>query len=121
VTDRGRLVALVTLLALAWAAAPAQALEATVAEIVRNPPRFAGQPVTVRGIMGTVQPVAASRQMLTIFDLAGDGGVLKVLVAIRPACSPGSPVTVEGRFETVRNVEGQTFVNLVEATAVVCR
>ena len=117
---RPALAATVLLLALGTAT-PAWAVEATVAELLRDPVRFSGQIVTVRGTMGLPQTLPSRRAAVTAFDLTDAGGLLKVIAVIRPPCSPGSVVTVDGRFDPFRNVEGMTFINVLDASVVRCR
>ena len=113
---------LVTVLLLALGTATrAWAVEATVADLLRDPVRFSGQIVTVRGTLGVPQTLPSRRAAVTAFDLTDAGALLKVIAVIRPPCSPGSVVTVDGRFDPLRNVEGMTFINVLDASVVRCR
>jgi hypothetical protein len=99
----------------------ASAAEATAAELLRDPMRFAGHLVSVRGRMGAPQTLPSRRAAVTIFDLTDGGALVKVIALVRPTCFPGSVVTVDGRFDPVKTVEGLTFVNVLDASVVRCR
>jgi len=48
------------------------------------------------------------------------GAFVRVL-SLTPPCSPGSAVTVNGRFLPTHSSGGQTLTNVIEAISVSCR
>jgi hypothetical protein len=116
----GGLTAALLLLALAGTAAPVRAEEATPLEITLNPTRFTGRMVTVRGTLTNLRPPTTAGGP-GVFDVMERGVFLQVLSLTPPPCAPGSPVTVEGRFETMRRVGPQTLTNVIEAFVMTCR
>ena len=115
------LMAVLVVLVIGALASSGSAAEATTAELLRDPTRYAGQFLSVRGTMGTPQTIPSRRAPVTVFDLTDGGALVKVMTRIRPACFPGSTVTVEGRFDSLKNVEGMTFINVLDASLVRCR
>ena len=118
---RGAVGAAVVALGIAALASPGSAAEATAAELLRDPARYAGQFLTVRGTMGPPQTLPGRRAAVTVFDLADGGALVKVVALIRPTCIPGSTVTVEGRFDPLKSLDGMTFLNVLDAILVRCR
>jgi hypothetical protein len=102
-------------------AVPARAMEATPAEIMATPGRFAGQIVTVRGTLTNLQLALPGGGPAALFDVMERGGFVKVLSPTPPPCPVGSPVTVQGRFDLARRVGRQTIPNVLEAFLVTCR
>ena len=115
------LTAALLLLAQVVTAAPVRAEETTPLEITLNPTRFAGQVVTVHGTLTNLLPRGRMGGPGAVFDVMERGVFVQVLSLTPPPCAPGSPVTVEGRFETMRRVGAQTLTNVIEAFAMRCR
>jgi len=123
-SDTLRLRGLITtllLLALAGTAAPARAEGTTPLEITLNPTRFAGRMITVRGTLTNLRPPTTAGGPGAVFEVMDRGVFVQVLSLTPPPCPPGSPVTVDGRFETMRRVGAQTLTNVIEAFAISCR
>jgi hypothetical protein len=108
-------------LALVGVAAQARALETTPLEITLDPTRFTGQMLTVRGTLTNLQPRGQMGGPGAVFDVMERGAFVHVLSLTPPPCSPGSPVTVSGRFLTAQSSGGQTFTNVIEAISMSCR
>jgi len=117
----GGLTTALLLLAQFVTAAPVRAEEATPLEITLNPTRFTGQVVTVHGTLTNLRPPTGAGGPGAVFDVMERGAFVRVLSLTPPPCPPGSPVTVEGRFETMRRVGAQTLTNVIEAFAISCR
>ncbi len=117
----GGLTTALFLLALACTAAPVRAEEATPLEITLNPTRFAGRMITVHGTLMNLRPPTTAGGPGAVFEVMERGVFVRVLSLTPPPCPPGSPVTVEGRFETMRRVGAQTLTNVIEAFAISCR
>jgi len=115
-----RLGALLTL-ALVGTAAPVRAEETTPLEITLNPTRFAGQVVTVHGTLTNLLPRGQMGGPGAVFDVMERGAFVRVLSLTPPPCSPGSAVTVNGRFLTTQSSGGQTLTNVIEAISMSCR
>ena len=113
-------IALLTL-ALVGVAAPARALETTPLEITLDPTRFTGQMLTVHGTLTNLLPRGQMGGPGAVFDVMERGAFVRVLSLTPPPCSPGSPVTVTGRFLTTQSSGGQTFTNVIEAISMSCR
>ncbi|MDO8477059.1 MAG: hypothetical protein Q7W02_12865 [Candidatus Rokubacteria bacterium] len=109
------------LLALVGTAAPVRAEEITPLEIMLNPTRFAGRMVTVRGTLTNLLPRGPMGGPGAVFDVMERGAFVRVLSLTPPPCSPGSPVTVNGRFLTTQSSGGQTLANVIEAISMSCR
>jgi len=78
----------------------AQALPLSVSDLLANPDRFDGQPVTVTGTISDFRgnPFRRRGPKYT-FDLSdGTGTILVVVYGMPPPCESGA-VTVEGTFE----------------------
>ena len=108
------------LLALVGTAAPARAEETTPLEITLNPTRFAGRMVTVRGTLTNLLPRGRTGGPGAVFDVMERGAFVRVLTLTPPPCSPGSAVTVNGRFLTTQSSGGQTLTNVIEAISMSC-
>ena len=113
-------IALLTL-ALVGVAAQARALETTPLEITLDPTRFTGQTLTVHGTLTNLLPRGQMGGPGAVFDVMERGAFVRVLSLTPPPCSPGSPVTVNGRFLTTQVSGGQTFTNVIEAISMSCR
>ena len=116
-----RLTTVLLSLALVGTAAPVRALETTPLEIMLNPTRFAGQMLTVHGTLTNLLPRGQMGGPGAVFDVMERGAFVRVLSLTPPPCSPGSPVTVNGRFLTTQSSGGQTFTNVIEAISMSCR
>src|SRR3970040_1686517 len=115
------LTAALLLLAQVVTAAPVRAEETTPLEITLNPTRFAGQVVTVHGTLTNLLPRGRMGGPGAVFDVMERGAFVRVLSLTPPPCSPGSPVTVNGRFLTTHSSGGQTLTNVIEALSITCR
>jgi hypothetical protein len=109
------------LLAQIVTAAPVRAEETTPLEITLNPTRFTGQVVTVHGTLTNLLPRGRMGGPGAVFDVMERGAFVRVLSLTPPPCSPGSPVTVNGRFLTTHSSGGQTLTNVIEAISISCR
>jgi hypothetical protein len=116
-----RLTTALLLLALVGTAAPVRALETTPLEIMLNPTRFAGQMLTVHGTLTNLLPRGQMGGPGAVFDVMERGAFVRVLSLTPPPCSPGSAVTVNGRFLTTHSSGGQTLTNVIEAISMSCR
>ena len=116
-----RLTTALLLLALVGVTTQASALEATPLEIMLDPTRFTGQMVTVHGTLTNLLPRGQMGRPGAVFDVMERGAFVHVLSLTPPPCSPGSPVTVNGRFLTTQVSDGQTFTNVIEAISTSCR
>ena len=112
-------IALLTL-AFVGITAQARALEATPLEITLNPMRFAGQMVTVHGTLTNLLPRGQMGGPGAVFDVMERGAFVRVLSLTPPPCSPGSAVTVNGRFLPTHSSGGQTLTNVIEAISMSC-
>ena len=115
------LTAALLLLAQVVTAASVRAEETTPLEITLNPTRFTGQMVTVHGTLTNLLPGGRMGGPGAVFDVMERGAFVRVLSLTPPPCSPGSPVTVNGRFLTTHSSGGQTLTNVIEATSMTCR
>ena len=113
-------VALLTL-ALVGVAAQARALETTPLEIMLDPTRFTGQMLTVHGTLTNLLPRGRMGGPGAVFDVMERGAFVRVLSLTPPPCSPGSQVTVSGRFLTTHSSGGQMLTNVIEAISMSCR
>jgi hypothetical protein len=113
-------VALLTL-ALVGVTAQARALETTPLEIMLDPTRFTGQMLTVHGTLTNLLPRGQMGGPGAVFDIMERGAFVRVLSLTPPPCSPGSAVTVNGRFLPTHSSDGQTFTNVIEAISMSCR
>ena len=118
---RGAVAAAALSLELGALVSPGSAAEATASELLRDPARYTGQFLSVSGTMGPPQTIPGRRAPVTVFDLSDGGALVKVVALIRPTCAPGSTVTVEGRFDPLKNLDGMTFMNVLDASLVRCR
>ncbi len=108
------------LLALVSTAAPVRAEGTTPLEITLNPTRFSGRMITVRGTLTNLRPSTAAGGPGAVFDVMERGVSVHVLSLTPPPCAPGSTVTVEGRFETIRRLGAETLTNVIEAFVMRC-
>src|SRR3990172_6122826 len=109
------------LLAQVVTAASVRAEETTPLEITLNPTRFTGQMVTVHGTLTNLRPPGRAGGPGAVFDVMERGAFVRVLSMTPPPCSPGSAVTVNGRFQTTHSSGGQTLTNVIEAISISCR
>ena len=113
-------IALLTL-ALVGVTVEARALEATPLEITLDPTRFTGQIVTVHGTLTNLMPRGQMGGPGAVFDVMERGAFVRVLSLTPPPCSPGSAVTVNGRFLATQSSGGRTLTNVIEAISMTCR
>ena len=116
-----RLTTALLLLAVVGTSAPVRAEETTPLEITLNPTRFTGQMVTVHGTLTNLLPRGQMGGPGAVFDVMERGAFVRVLSLTPPPCSPGSRVTVNGRFLTTHSSGGQTLTNVIEAISMTCR
>ena len=114
------LTAALLLLAQVVTAASVRAEETTPLEITLNPTRFTGQMVTVHGTLTNLLPSGRMGGPGAVFDVMERGAFVRVL-SLTPPCSPGSAVTVNGRFLPTHSSGGQTLTNVIEAISMSCR
>jgi hypothetical protein len=123
-TSRSRLIgvaALCCLLTLATSA-PAQAPNSSPSDILANPGRFDGQPVTISGTIAYVEErVSQSGNPYYTVDLSDGKRTIRVFSFGTATCRAGHAAIVEGTFKTVTQQSGYTFYNEVAATRVTCR
>jgi hypothetical protein len=77
--------------------------------------------VTVHGTLTNLLPRGRMGGPGAVFDVMERGAFVRVLSLTPPPCSPGSPVTVNGRFLTTHSSGGQTLTNVIEAISISCR
>jgi len=114
-------IALLTLALVGVTVEEARALETTPLEITLNPTRFAGQVVTVHGTLTNLLPRGRMGGPGAVFDVMERGAFVRVLSLTPPPCSPGSAVTVNGRFLATQSSGGRTLTNVIEAISMTCR
>ncbi len=117
--NKSQLFAGATLLVLlSWSAANAS--EATVHSIVASPASFDHRNVTLRGNVADLKETTShAGNDYTTFKLQdASGSAVTVFEWGHPALTNGSPVRVQGEFETEHHEGRYTFYNEVEATKV---
>jgi hypothetical protein len=98
------------------------AVDATPADIIRNPSMYAGQSITVRGTIANVRPAqVAPGPPATAFDVFDSGAFVTVLTPVPLPCFAGSPVTVTGLFQPSRFLGRVPVANLIQAFSVACQ
>ena len=116
-----------TLLLLAAMVAPARGEEVKALDLIRQPGSYTSRYVTVRGSMMNLRPATGPGPgtipagTAVVFDLVDGPAILTVLAPVRPACRPGSAVSVDGRFNPTGQFGPQVYTNLLHATVVNCR
>lgn len=101
--------------------APAQVVNAAPREIVANPDRFDGQPVTINGTITNLQErVSRAGNPYYTLDLSDGKQAIRVFSFGTAPCRAGA-ATVEGSFAKVKRQGRYTFYNEVTATRVICR
>jgi len=94
--------ALLTLGAALVAVTAVQAAPVSVRELLSDPDRFRGQPVTVRGTMSHFREyVTRTRTRYYTFDFGDGTETVRVTSYEKPQCQAGA-ATVEGTFEQVK-------------------
>ena len=87
--------------------------ETRVDELLRDPSRFDGRTLVVRGTLTKLQTHTSRKgDRYYTFRLSDDAKEVLVLMNGRPTCKKGTMVTVRGRFEHASN--------RVDANAVTC-
>ena len=113
---------LTLVLFLASTASPAFALSTSPGEILANPDRYDGQPVTIRGTVKNLRETVSRRgNAYYTFDLDDETRAIKVFSFGNASCKAGAPATVEGTYQKVKRQGRYTFYNEVEAASVTCR
>ncbi len=80
----------------------AQAAPVSVGELLADPARFSGQPVTVSGTMSDFREhVTRTRTRYYTFDFGDGAHTVRVVSFVKPPCRAGA-ATVEGTFEQVK-------------------
>ena len=80
----------------------AQTAPVSVGELLSDPDRFRGQPVTVRGTMSDFREhVTRRRTRYYTFDLGDGTQTVRVISYEKPRCQAGA-ATVEGTFDHVK-------------------
>jgi len=96
----------------------AQAAALSVSELLTNPDRFDGQPVTISGTMTNLRESVSRRGTRSYtFDFADGNQTILVRSFEKPPCRSGAG-TVEGTFEKAK--QGGHFSNVVTARSVTC-
>jgi len=96
----------------------AQAAALSVSELLTNPDRFDGQPVTISGTMTNPRESVSRRGTRSYtFDFADGNQTILVRSFGKPPCRSGAG-TVEGTFEKAK--QGGHFSNVVTARSVTC-
>ncbi len=99
-----------------------QAFSATAGAILATPERYDKQAVTLSGAVTKLnQQVSQRGNAYYTFDLQDATGRIHVFSFGQAACPEGRAATVEGTFETVKQVGRYTFYNEVTASRVMCR
>jgi hypothetical protein len=95
--------ALLSLGAALVAVTAAQAAPVSVGELLADPDRFRGQPVSVIGTMSRLREYITRRGRTPYYTFEfGDGAqTVRVISYEKPLCQSG-PATVEGTFEQVK-------------------
>src|SRR5437870_2623384 len=104
------------------AACTAHALDVSPREILENPDRFDGRPVTVSGmILNLRETISQKGNPYYTFNLSDNGSAVRVFSFGSSPCRDGSRVTVAGVFRREKHVGRYTFRNEVDADTVKCR
>jgi hypothetical protein len=99
----------------------AQGVSPSPTDILRDPDRFDGQTVTIRGTVTNVQErVSRAGNPYYTLDLSDGKQTIRVFSFGAAPCRAGAG-TVEGSFAKVKQQGRYTFYNEVTATRVVCR
>ena len=99
----------------------ARALPSSPAEILGAADRFDGQIVTISGTVTNVQPrVSRQGNAYFTFELSDGRKSITVFKFGESPCRAGATATVEGLFQTVKQVGRYTFRNQVDATKITC-
>ena len=77
--------------------------------------------VTVHGTLTNLMPRGQMGGPGAVFDVMERGAFVHVLSLTPPPCSPGSAVTVNGRFLATQSSGGRTLTNVIEAISMTCR
>jgi hypothetical protein len=99
----------------------AQAAPLSVSELLSNPDRFNGQPVTVTGTISNFRGNPLRRRSpLYTFDLSGGPETVHVRAFAKPACQSGA-ATVEGTFGQIKwRVNASYSFEEITAHNVIC-
>jgi hypothetical protein len=101
--------------------ASAQVVNTSPSDILTNPGRFDGQPVTISGTITNLQErVSRAGNAYYTLDLSDGKQTIRVFSFGKAPCCVGV-ATVEGSFEKVKRQGRYTFYNEVMATRVMCR
>lgn len=103
------------------ASSSAQGLSTSPTDILRDPDRFDGHTVTIRGTVTNLQErVSRAGNPYYTLDLSDGKHAIRVFSFGTAPCRAGAG-TVEGSFAKVKQQGRYTFYNEVTATRVVCR
>jgi hypothetical protein len=98
-------------------AANAQAIKATVGDILSNPDQYDGKMVQVEAKVLAPQFKTSKRgNAFTTFKLEGDGKILSVFSYGTLSINGGDSVRVIGRYQKMKKVGPYTFSNEIDAS-----
>jgi hypothetical protein len=99
----------------------AQGVSTSPTDILRDPDRFDGQAVTIRGTVTNLQErVSRAGNPYYTLDLSDGKRAIRVFSFGTAPCRTGA-ATVEGTFAKVKQQGRYTFFSEVTATSVTCR
>ena len=98
-------------------AANAQAIKATIGDILSNPDQYDGKMVQVEAKVLAPQFKTSKRgNAFTTFKLEGDGKILSVFSYGTLSINGGDSVRVIGRYQKMKKVGPYTFSNEIDAS-----
>lgn len=97
--------------------ANAQALKATVADILSNPDQYDGKMVQVEAkVLAPQFKTSKKGNPFTTFKLEGGGKILSVFSYGTLSINAGDSVRVTGRYQKLKKVGPYTFFNEIDAS-----
>ncbi len=97
--------------------ANAQAIKATVGDILSNPDQYDGKMVQVEAkVLAPQFKTSKKGNAFTTFKLEGDGKILSVFSFGTLSINGGDSVKVIGRYQKVKKVGALTFFNEIDAS-----
>ena len=98
-------------------AANAQAIKATIGDILSNPDQYDGKMVQVEAKVLALQFKTSKKgNAFTILKLGGDGKILSVFSYGTLSINVGDAVRVTGRYQKLKKVGPYTFSNEIDAS-----
>ncbi|MGO9175167.1 MAG: hypothetical protein ACLQED_03345 [Desulfobaccales bacterium] len=98
-------------------AANAQAIKATVGDILSNPDQYDGKMVQVEAkVLAPQFKTSKKGNAFTTFKLEGDGKILSVFSYGTLSINGGDSVRVIGRYQKMKKVGPYTFSNEIDAS-----